>query len=315
MALEAVQAQAGHRSIESTRVYLHLTNDWLAGEYRRAAELIDAEPPPSPRCSPHKRWPSGERAARPRAGCSRAVAGSIAAAEWAQIEAAAPQLAATMRRYLQQLATFLAPASVDAAENALRQFARWIITDAGLDAIAEMRRDDIEDYKVWLAAQPRHGRGTLTAETHRQRMRIVRAFFERIIEWDWPDAPARNPVIAGDIPKKPEPLPKFLDDPDAARLMAAARASTDPRDGSSSRCWPAPACGPVSSPTSTPTRSCRSVRPLAADPARQAPQRPLRPAAPRARRAARRLDRGQPRAHPPRTSDWSPTTAARWTGT
>ncbi len=43
MALEAVQAQAGHRSIESTRVYLHLTSDWLAGEYRRAAALIDAD--------------------------------------------------------------------------------------------------------------------------------------------------------------------------------------------------------------------------------------------------------------------------------
>jgi integrase/recombinase XerD len=42
MALEAVQAQAGHRSIESTRVYLHLTNEWLAAEYRRAAELIEA---------------------------------------------------------------------------------------------------------------------------------------------------------------------------------------------------------------------------------------------------------------------------------
>jgi integrase/recombinase XerD len=42
-ALEAVQAQAGHRSIESTRIYLHLANDWLAGEYRRAAEVIDAE--------------------------------------------------------------------------------------------------------------------------------------------------------------------------------------------------------------------------------------------------------------------------------
>jgi integrase/recombinase XerD len=36
MALEAVQARAGHRSIESTRIYLHLTTDWLAGEYRRA---------------------------------------------------------------------------------------------------------------------------------------------------------------------------------------------------------------------------------------------------------------------------------------
>ena len=42
MALEAVQSQAGHISIESTRIYLHLTNDWLAREYRRASELIDA---------------------------------------------------------------------------------------------------------------------------------------------------------------------------------------------------------------------------------------------------------------------------------
>ena len=43
MALEAIQAQAGHRSIESTRLYLHLANDWLAGEYRRASEAIDAQ--------------------------------------------------------------------------------------------------------------------------------------------------------------------------------------------------------------------------------------------------------------------------------
>ena len=43
MELEAVQAQAGHVSIESTRIYLHLTDDWLAGEYRRASELIDAD--------------------------------------------------------------------------------------------------------------------------------------------------------------------------------------------------------------------------------------------------------------------------------
>ena len=42
MALEAVQAQAGHRSLESTQVYLHLANDWLAAEYVRAAQIIDA---------------------------------------------------------------------------------------------------------------------------------------------------------------------------------------------------------------------------------------------------------------------------------
>ncbi len=41
MALEAIQAQAGHRSIETTRIYLHLSNEWLADEYARAIAIID----------------------------------------------------------------------------------------------------------------------------------------------------------------------------------------------------------------------------------------------------------------------------------
>lgn len=43
MSLEAVQAQAGHRSIESTRVYLHLSSRWLAEEYERAIAAIEAQ--------------------------------------------------------------------------------------------------------------------------------------------------------------------------------------------------------------------------------------------------------------------------------
>ncbi len=43
MALEAVQAQAGHRSIESTRVYIHLANGWLAKQYLDATAAIDAD--------------------------------------------------------------------------------------------------------------------------------------------------------------------------------------------------------------------------------------------------------------------------------
>lgn len=43
MALEAIQAQTGHASIESTRLYLHLANDWLEKEYLRAAEAIEAQ--------------------------------------------------------------------------------------------------------------------------------------------------------------------------------------------------------------------------------------------------------------------------------
>jgi site-specific recombinase XerD len=43
MKLEAIQAQAGHASIESTRIYLHLANGWLEAEYLRAAEAIEAQ--------------------------------------------------------------------------------------------------------------------------------------------------------------------------------------------------------------------------------------------------------------------------------
>jgi integrase/recombinase XerD len=47
MSLEALQAQAGHASIDSTRIYLHLANDWLASEYLRAAEAIEAQIDPT----------------------------------------------------------------------------------------------------------------------------------------------------------------------------------------------------------------------------------------------------------------------------
>lgn len=47
MSLGALQAQAGHASIESTMIYLHLANDWLVGEYLRAVEAIDAQADPT----------------------------------------------------------------------------------------------------------------------------------------------------------------------------------------------------------------------------------------------------------------------------
>jgi len=48
MALEAIQAQAGHVSIESTRIYLHLAAGWLVDEYRKAMDILDALPAGDP---------------------------------------------------------------------------------------------------------------------------------------------------------------------------------------------------------------------------------------------------------------------------
>jgi site-specific recombinase XerD len=150
--------------------------------------------------------------------------------EWTVIAAHAPQMADTISRYLAQTGTFLAPASIDAASLSLRQFSRWLIADTDIRTVAGIDRNTIEDYKLWLANQLVPGGRLVSANTQRQRLRMLRMFFERIIEWDWSDAPTRNPIIGRDIPPRPEPLPKFLDDRDAAKLMAAAHASPDPRD-------------------------------------------------------------------------------------
>ena len=218
---------------------------------------------------------------------------------WWALEAAAPQMVTTMRRYLAQTATFLAPSSVDVVDNSLRQLAAFL---TGLEppvvSMAGVTRTHIEDFKVALAARPGL-KGTLSANTQRQRLRMLRIFFERLIEWGWDDAPVRNPILGGDIPPRPEPLPRFLDDPTAAKLMSAAvqspfvdrlvvsmLARTGMRVGEF--------CGLAADAV-----VIMGDAPLVTGPGRQAAQRPLHSPARRAGRAPRALDGRQRRTHPP----------------
>jgi site-specific recombinase XerD len=55
----------------------------------------------------------------------------------------------------------------------------------------------------------------------------LRTCFERVSEWDYRDAPTRVLIFNGDLPTPDAPLPKFLSDVDAAKLMQAA-ADADP---------------------------------------------------------------------------------------
>jgi integrase len=140
---------------------------------------------------------------------------------WAPVTAQAPQLAATAWNYLDQIALSLRPASVTAADTALRGLAGLLI-DRDVTRFAAVDRADIEAFKSWLAATPTINGTMPSRNTIRQRLGIVRSFFDRIIEWGWADAPTRTPMFAIDVPVADDPLPRFLDDAEAARLMAAA---------------------------------------------------------------------------------------------
>ena len=121
------------------------------------------------------------------------------------------------------------PRSVDVADSTLRQLARWLLAETEVEVVSDITRTQVEDYKVFLSAQPGCKGPTLAKNTQRQRLRMIRIFFERLIEWDWPEAHRRNPILHGDIPPRPVPLPKFLSDEDSAKLLAAAKAHRLPR--------------------------------------------------------------------------------------
>lgn len=147
--------------------------------------------------------------------------------EWQRIARTRPVLAATGLAYLAQIDVSLRPRSVSAADNALRVFIEFLDDEhPDVKGFADVARIHIEDFKRWLVRR-QTVRGTpLTANTVRQRLGTMRTFFDRIIEWDWTDAPLRTPIFAVDLPIVDDPLPKFLDDASAARLLRAARAST-----------------------------------------------------------------------------------------
>ena len=136
-------------------------------------------------------------------------------------------MAATMARYLDQLPVSARPATLGAYDHALRMFAGHITTDdPACRSVSAIEHRHIEAHKTWLAGRPGRSGGKLSPTTISHRLGLLRTFFERIIDWDYDDAPRRSPIYAGDFPERDEPLPKFLDDPTAAKFMAAL--ATDP---------------------------------------------------------------------------------------
>jgi site-specific recombinase XerD len=153
---------------------------------------------------------------------SRRPGGGTPEVTWSEIAARAPVMVATMSSYLDQLEVSARPSTLDAAELTLRLFAHRVSdADPHCTAVARIGRAHIEDFKTWLAARRGRTGKPLATITIRHRLSTVRTFFERIMEWDYDDAPARLFIYMSDFPALDEPLPKFLDDPTAAKFMAA----------------------------------------------------------------------------------------------
>ena len=124
----------------------------------------------------------------------------------------------------------LRPSTVKHIEHDLREFGTWLgQAHREIDNCADLQRRHIEDYKAWIGAK--HGRYTgkpLNRISIKNRLINLHCFFDRITEWGYPNPPRRPLIFAGDLPIVDKPLPRFLDDAAATKLMRASRSDPDP---------------------------------------------------------------------------------------
>jgi integrase len=151
---------------------------------------------------------------------------AVRAQQWAAVP---PRLRQTLQSYIEQMRLSLRPATMVRVEAVLREFASWLMTDVPeVAAVADLRREHIERYKRHLAGRPARRGARLSKIGLAEQLGTLRVCLERLSEWAGEDAPTRVLIFAGDIPRRDEPLTRFIDDAAAAKLLRAAREHPDP---------------------------------------------------------------------------------------
>ena len=113
----------------------------------------------------------------------------------------------------------------DTSNHDLREFGTWLAdTHPDVRSCADLDAAPHRGVtRRWLSTHP-HGRYTgkpLNRISIKNALINLHCFFDRITEWGYPNPPQRPLIFAGDLPIVDKPLPRFLDDAAAAKLLRA----------------------------------------------------------------------------------------------
>ncbi len=138
-----------------------------------------------------------------------------------------PLLTATVARYLaQRRAAGCRPRTVTRLDQALRRFIAWLVAERPcVMSFAEVTREDVLAYAQWLdtAVAPQTGR-PLAPQTKHHLLSSLAVFFRQTAHWGWAESPDRPLLLAGDLPRLPLRVPRYIPEDQLAQLMAAIRA-------------------------------------------------------------------------------------------
>jgi len=133
-----------------------------------------------------------------------------------------PRMQATVDRWLAARRLTDRPATVAKLELALRRFVIWLRQiDPTLDSFAAVTREHALGFLTALAEDPNPRTGRpLGALSRIARASALSMFFRDTAAWQWPDVPGHPLLGAGDRPKAPCRVPRFIPADELERLMA-----------------------------------------------------------------------------------------------
>ena len=134
-----------------------------------------------------------------------------------------PEMQAVVDRWLAARRALDRPAGPKRFDIALHRFMVWLARERPqMTSFAQVRRDDVLAYIEELMRQPspRTGRplGVLARRGH---ISAISQFFRNTASWEWEGVPGRALLGAGDGPRMPFRVPRYIPADELGRLMAA----------------------------------------------------------------------------------------------
>lgn len=136
-----------------------------------------------------------------------------------------PRMEAVVSRYLVTRSLTDAPTTVKSLDLALRQFIAWIAKGhPEIETFAEVTRDHLIEYAEALNSHlGKRTKQPLSTTSKRSALARVSVFFRDVALWQWEEVPQHPLLQAGDLPKLPQRIPRYIPKEELQRLMAAIR--------------------------------------------------------------------------------------------
>ena len=155
---------------------------------------------------------------------------NIGAPTWAVRPPLPSGIRTLIERYVQARRLADRPGTVEHTGVALHRFAAWLVdTEPGLSTFDRVNHDQIVAYSAWLDEyrNPRGGR-RLAVSSKRWHLGALSGFFRDGASWEWEGMPAHRVLGAGDLPRMPKALPRYIPEDQLSALLIAIRAMECP---------------------------------------------------------------------------------------